>query len=137
MRARPDGMTIRPRSVGSEPRGSGAGLTSRTVSGLLWTAWGKGGHALLQVAVVVVLARLLRPADFGVVSAALVVIGFSAIFSEIGLGPALVQRTELETRHLQAAFSASFLFGLVLAGIVARSEEHTSELQSPDTISYA
>src|SRR5438477_543956 len=119
MRTRPDGTTVRPRSVGSEPRGSGAGLTSRTVSGLLWTAWGKGGHALLQVAVVVVLARLLRPADFGVVSAALVVIGFSAIFSEIGLGPALVQRTELETRHLQAAFSASFLFGLVLAGIVA------------------
>ncbi len=95
------------------------GLTSRTVSGLLWTAWGKGGHALLQVVVVVVLARLLRPMEFGVVSAALVVIGFSAIFSEIGLGPALVQRPDLETRHLQAAFSTSFLFGLVLAGMIS------------------
>src|SRR2546429_9684630 len=98
MRARPDGMTIRPRSVGSEPRGSGAGLTSRTVSGLLWTAWGKGGHALLQVAVVGVLARLLRPADFGVVSAALVGICFSAIFSEIRLGAGLVHLTELDNR---------------------------------------
>src|SRR2546430_13496801 len=91
MRARPDGMTIRPRTVGSEPRGSGAGLTSRTVSGLLWTAWGKGGHALLQVAVGGVLAPLLRPAGFGVVSAAPVGIGFSASFSAIGLGPGLGQ----------------------------------------------
>src|SRR2546429_6607012 len=119
MRTRPDGMTIRPRSVGSEPRGSGAGLTSRTVSGLLWTAWGKGGHALLQVAVVVVLAPLLRPADFGVVSAALGVIGVSAIFSEIGLGPGLVQRTQLQNPALQAAFSASLFFGLLLAGLRA------------------
>lgn len=92
---------------------------SQTMSGLLWTAWGKGGHAVLQVVVVVVLARLLQPTDFGVVSAALVVIGFSAIFSEIGLGPALVQRPQLETRHLQAAFSTSFLFGLVLASIIS------------------
>ena len=109
-----DGRVLEPGVVQT-----GTGLTSRTVSGLLWTAWGKGGHAILQVVVVVVLARLLRPMDFGVVSAALVVIGFSAIFSEIGLGPALVQRADLETRHLQAAFSTSFLFGLVLAGIIS------------------
>src|SRR5688572_31322828 len=46
-----------------------------------------------------ILARLLAPADFGVVSAALVVIGLSSIVSQLGLGSALVQRPELEDRQ--------------------------------------
>src|SRR5437764_14617752 len=110
MRARPDGMTIRPRSVGSEPRGSGAGLTSRTVSGLLWTAWGKGGHALLQVAVVVVLARLLRPADFGSVGAALAVVASPAVCWERGWGPELGPGPGLEPGHAHGPFGAASLF---------------------------
>src|SRR5204862_7155916 len=54
------------------------------------------------------------PADFGIVGAALVVVGFSAIFSQLGLAPAIVQRPVLERRHLEAAFSASVLLGLLL-----------------------
>src|SRR5207249_3395777 len=65
-----------------------------------------------------VLARLVSPADFGVVSAALVVIGFSAIVSQLGLGPALVQRPDLEPRHVDTAFTASVLFGLLLGGVL-------------------
>ena len=95
-----------------------SGLTRRTVVGLLWAAWGKTAHAVLQLAILAVLARLLAPADFGVVSAALVVIGFSGIFSQLGLGPALVQRRELEDRHTDSAFVASIAFGLVLGGMV-------------------
>ncbi|MGH7526523.1 MAG: lipopolysaccharide biosynthesis protein, partial [Gemmatimonadales bacterium] len=98
--------------------GSPGGLTHRTVSGLLWTAWGKGGHAVLTLLALVVLARLLSPSEFGTVSAALVVIEFSSIFSRLGLGPAVVQRPHLEPRHLQAAFSGSLLFGLATGGAI-------------------
>jgi PST family polysaccharide transporter len=70
------------------------------------------------VLVLAVLAHLISPAEFGVVSAALVVIGFSAIFSQLGLGPALVQRPELAPEHEETAFAVSVLLGLVLAGIV-------------------
>jgi teichuronic acid exporter len=95
-----------------------SGLTRRTVTGLLWAAWGKTAHALLQLAILAVLARLLAPADFGVVSAALVVIGLSSIFSQLGLGPALVQRPELEDRHTDSAFVASIAFGVGLGALV-------------------
>ena len=93
-------------------------LTHRTLSGILWTAWGRVAQITLQTAVLAVLARLLTPGDFGVVSAALVVIGFSAIASQIGLGPALVQRRELEQRHIDAAFVASVALGLLLGAVV-------------------
>ena len=94
-------------------------LTDRTIGGLLWALWGKSAHAICQLGVIAVLARLLTPADFGVVSAALVVIGFSMIFSQIGLGPALVQRPQLDRRHVDTAFVATMVFATALGGTIA------------------
>jgi len=91
-----------------------ASLTHQTLSGLLWTFYGKGAYALLQMAILAILARLVSPTDFGVVSAALIVIGLSTIMSQVGLAPALVQREALERRHIDTAFLASLLLGLVL-----------------------
>src|SRR5688500_2061868 len=100
------------------PRREGS-LTDRTVGGLLWMLWGKGAHAFFHLGILAVLARLLTPADFGVVSAALVVIGFSMIFSQIGLGPALVQRRVLEQRHLDTAFTATLIFAVSIGAVIA------------------
>ncbi len=93
-------------------------LTHRTVRGMVWTAYGSGAMALLKILVLVLLTRLLSPADFGVVGAALVVITFSLTFSQLGLGPALVQRPVLEPGHISTAFFASTGFGIVAAAIV-------------------
>ncbi len=79
---------------------------------------GKIAYALLRLLVLMVLARLLAPADFGVLSAALVAVGFSAIFSQLGIAPAIVQRPILERRHLEAAFSISTGFGLLLGALL-------------------
>lgn len=95
------------------PNGS-AGLTHRTLAGLAWTAGGKAVYAGLRLLVLFILARLVAPADFGVVGAAAVVMGFSTIFSQLGMAPAIVQRPVLERRHEQAAFSASVGLGLML-----------------------
>jgi PST family polysaccharide transporter len=73
---------------------------------------------VLKVVLLVILTRLLAPADFGVVGAALIVIGFSLTFSQLGLGPALIWRPALEPRHVSTAFVASTVFGLLVAGII-------------------
>jgi O-antigen/teichoic acid export membrane protein len=85
---------------------------------MMWVAWGGGTTAVLKLVVMVLLTRLLSPADFGVVGAALIVIGFSLTFSQLGLGPALVQRPALEPRHISTAFVASIFFGFLVAGTV-------------------
>lgn len=94
-------------------------LTRRSVMGVLWMGIGKVGNAVLQLAVLVVLARMVAPADFGVLSAALVVLGFSAIFADLGLAPAIIQRPNLEQRHLDTAFTTSVLIGLAAGGAIA------------------
>src|SRR5688572_9467833 len=65
----------------------------------------------MQLGVLAVLGRVLTPADFGVLSAALVLVAFSSIVSHIGLGPALVQRPALEPRHVRTAFCTSLVLG--------------------------
>jgi PST family polysaccharide transporter len=93
-------------------------LTHRTISGMAWSAWGSAATGALKVLVLVLLTRLLSPADFGVVGAALIVIGFSLAFSQLGMGPALIQRPVLEDRHISTAFYASTGFGIVVAVFV-------------------
>jgi len=103
----------------SEPgQGRGPGLAHRAVHGMMWVAWGNTAMAVLKVAVLVLLTRLLSPTAFGLVGAALVVIGFSLNFSQLGLGPALVQRPVLEPRHIATAFVASAVLGVVVGGVV-------------------
>jgi O-antigen/teichoic acid export membrane protein len=93
-------------------------LTRHALSGMFWTAWGSGASAALRIVVLVALARLLSPVDFGVVGAGLVVITLSTTVSQLGLGPALVQRPTLAPVHIQTAFVASALLGLGLAGLL-------------------
>ena len=95
-----------------------ASLTHQTIAGMLWTLLGKGAYGILQLIVLAILARLVSPAAFGVVSAALIVISLSAIVSQLGMGTALVQRPTLEPRHIDTAFVASFLFDSALGAAV-------------------
>ncbi len=93
-------------------------LTHKTMVGLLWMFSGTGALGLLQFFVLLVLARLLTPADFGVVSAALLVVNFSTIFSQLGVGPAIVQRPNLTSDHLRTGFTVTLLFSLGFALLI-------------------
>jgi O-antigen/teichoic acid export membrane protein len=93
-------------------------MTHRTMSGMFWLLSGSGVQALLRIAVIVVMARLLVPADFGLVAGALVLIDFVEVFSDLGIGLVIVQRHDLQERHIRTGFTISTLLGLLFgAGI--------------------
>lgn len=94
------------------------GLTSRALSGALVTGLGMGLQSLVQLGVLVVLARLVKPEEFGLITAAGVVIAFCNLFVQLGVGPALIQREKLEQKHLDAAFTVSLWLGAVVCGAV-------------------
>jgi len=71
-----------------------------SVRWLTWSALGLGAKGLAQFVVTAVLARFLGAAEFGVVSATLIVIGFGRAATYGSIGPALVQRPELRAAHL-------------------------------------
>lgn len=95
-----------------------ASLTHRTVAGMLWMFTGTGIQAVLKIAVLSILARLLTPTDFGVVSAAMIVVSFVEIFGLLGLSPAIVQRPNLTDTHIKTGQSASILLGVLMGAIL-------------------
>jgi O-antigen/teichoic acid export membrane protein len=87
------------------------GLEKRAVGGLLWMLSGAGSQAFLRLVLMLVLARLLGPEAFGVVGAALIVVHIALVFSSLGISSAIVQRAQLEPRHLHTAFALGLLAG--------------------------
>lgn len=93
-------------------------MTSRTIGSAIWAFSGSWVQAFLRLAVVTVLARLLGPEDFGLAAAALIVIGFFRVFLRTGVRPALIQRAELEDRHVRTGFTVSLLIGVVFGALI-------------------
>src|SRR2546430_14507084 len=104
----------------SEPSGApDADLKNRTVTGVLWSAGASVGQQILNFAVTAVLARLLVPADFGLVATVAVFTGFVSLFIDFGLGAALIQRETLAERYRSSAFWMNLAAGIALATLVA------------------
>jgi PST family polysaccharide transporter len=94
-------------------------LRRSVIGGVVWMSAGNGARAVLKVGVLAVLARLLTPTEFGVVAGAGVAVWLSLVFSSLGVGPALIQRREVDATHVETAAAASALFGIATALVVA------------------
>ena len=82
-------------------------------SSIRWQSVNVVTQVVLQLIFIVLLARLISKADFGLMSIALVVVGFVEIFAQIGIGPSLIQRGDLKPEQIRAAFSFSVVLGCV------------------------
>ena len=109
-------------SGSSEPQGGGSpaprGLTQRAIGGMFWTFSGTGVQVGVQILAIMALGRLLTPEEFGLMGAATVIIGCSQIVSQVGVGPAIIQRRELEPVHIRVAVTLSGVLGLLLGALV-------------------
>lgn len=85
---------------------------------LKWSFLSELAAKAIQPVVFIVLARLLTPEDFGVMTAAMMVIAFSQIFWEAGMGKALIQRQTYIEEAANAAFMINIGLGILIAGLV-------------------
>ena len=93
--------------------------------GFAWTTLAWGGNRLVVLGLTLVLARILVPADFGLVTAALTVIAILDAALDLGLGAAVVAEQESGvTPRIRAAFTLN----LGLAALVAGSGAAVSPL---------
>ncbi len=93
-------------------------LFQQTFSGLNWTLFGTFLTSIFNLLVLVVLSRLLTPNDFGIVGAALIVINLSLIFTEIGVGPALIHYQNITKEHIDSSVIFSIGMGLITTIII-------------------
>jgi O-antigen/teichoic acid export membrane protein len=93
-------------------------LGNRAARGAAVTLGAQGGRILIQVASVVVLARLLSPHEYGLIAMVVAVIGIGEIFRDFGLSTAAIQAPTLSTGQRDNLFWMNAGIGVVLAGVV-------------------
>jgi O-antigen/teichoic acid export membrane protein len=84
----------------------------------IWAFVGKGGHQVINFALVITLARLLTPEAFGIVAAAQVVLVLSQVVVQFGLGAALIQTDRLTRSMERTALTLMVGMALVMVGIM-------------------
>jgi O-antigen/teichoic acid export membrane protein len=92
----------------------GADLRGRSVRAGLLNLISKGSQILIQTSATVILARLLTPADFGLVAMVATVTGLAQAFADLGLSEATIQRKEITRDQVTALFWVNVAFGLGL-----------------------
>ncbi|MEW6269260.1 MAG: oligosaccharide flippase family protein [Thermodesulfobacteriota bacterium] len=108
--------TVRLLAAPRRPAASAApGLRGQVVSGVKWSAIAFYSDSLLRLGISVVLARLLSPAEFGVVALAMSLVGVLALVQESGLSAALVQHRGAVDAAATAALYLTSLAGVALA----------------------
>lgn len=96
-------------------------LRVHAAKGGKWTATSAIAGGALQVTQLIILGRLLEPADFGLMAMMMVVIGLVNSIADFGLGNYLVQVEELCQSQLNRLLVIVLALALMLAGIVALS----------------
>ena len=93
-------------------------LSERTLSGLGWSYLSTFTKAFLSLLVLVILARLLTPVDFGLLAIAWIFIMLGNRFGQAFVGPAIIQRAELTDAHIQVGFTLSVMIGIAIAAMI-------------------
>ena len=88
------------------------------ISGVLYTSVAKYVGIFVQIAISMVLARLLNPADFGILAIATVFINFLNLITDFGFGAAIIQSETLVKKDLESIFSLTLYIGLFAAFIL-------------------
>lgn len=93
-------------------------LRNQTFSGIRWTTFSSIGRTALQVAQVAILARLLMPAEFGLIAVVLAIMSFLQIFADAGVSSAIIHYQDITAKQLSSLYwlnvCISFLLALIL-----------------------
>jgi O-antigen/teichoic acid export membrane protein len=93
-------------------------LKQQALKGVKWTAAASFSTTLIQFLKIAILTRYLEASDFGLMAMAMVVIGFSRAFADMGISKGIIQKQEISDKQLSSlywlnVFSGFFIFLLV------------------------
>ncbi len=105
------------------------------LSGLSWNTVTVVLQVLIQLVYTAIMARWIAPADFALMGIVLSLMGFAEIFSQVGIGPAIIQRKEVEQRHVNGAFWTAVVLGISFTLLFVLLAPWIGELyQMPDLV---
>ena len=96
-------------------------LKGRSVRGVVVTLASQGSLFVIQSISTIVLARLLAPAEFGLVAMVTSFSDLATPFADLGLSQATIQKKDISQDQISALFWLNVLIGLGLTALMAAS----------------
>lgn len=95
-----------------------SGLRAKTIASLFWKILERGGRAIVELVVQIVMARILAPEEFGALAIMLVFVNVGNVIVQSGLNTSLVQAETIDEADLSTVFWLSFGASAVLFAAV-------------------
>lgn len=92
-------------------------LSDKLKKAVIWQSLQIATQIVIQFGYIAIMARLLSKDDFGLMALANSFIGIGTIFSEGGMGAALIQRKTITQKHMNAALQGGILIGILVFAI--------------------
>ncbi|MDD3251307.1 MAG: lipopolysaccharide biosynthesis protein [Lachnospiraceae bacterium] len=89
-------------------------MKQKVVKGLFWKLMENGGAQGIQFVIAIILARLLSPAEYGVVGIIMIFIAIANVFVQSGFSTALIQKRQAD----EVDFSSVCYFELAMAAVM-------------------
>ncbi|QBY03132.1 lipopolysaccharide biosynthesis protein [Thalassotalea sp. HSM 43] len=102
-------------------------LKSKSLNAFAWDFLGKLSTQGMSFIVTIFLARMLAPSDFGLIAMIMVVIGIAQVFTDIGLGSALIQRRKVLPVHYSSVFFFNILIACILSFVFYISADYIAQ----------
>lgn len=93
-------------------------LKRRAIISLLWKLFERGGRALVELIVQIVMSRLLVPEQFGALSIMLVFVNVGNVIVQSGMNTALIQAQTIGSIDCSTVFWMSFVISVLLYGTI-------------------
>lgn len=90
-------------------------VKNKAITGVIWSGVDRVGGQLVRFGIGVVLARLLTPAEFGLIGMLTLFMGISQVFINCGFVEALIQKGNPRQEDLSSVFYLNIALGLVSA----------------------
>jgi O-antigen/teichoic acid export membrane protein len=104
------------------------GIEEKAIRGIPWTLGTFAGSRVIMLVSTIVLARLLVPADFGLLALATLAVVLFTIFATLGLSGAMVVRQDLDPRAMGTVLSLLIVQGAALALLLVALSPVAAEL---------
>jgi O-antigen/teichoic acid export membrane protein len=89
-------------------------LKNKAISGFSWTAVASIVSSLVQAFLLLIIARAITPAEYGVVGFSLLILSFVYVFADAGLNGAIISSQHVSLKQMSTYFYFNILAGILL-----------------------
>lgn len=111
-----------------------ASIKKELTKGVFWIALAKYSGIFISLGITAILARHVSPAAFGTMAIATVIMGFLDIFSDMGLGVAIVQFKDLTKHQINSLFTISVGLAVGLTALLFGSASIIADFYKDPTL---